>query len=107
MHAPPPAGRTGRAPPGVDGDGGAGATLDDAAVAVGPAVAPAGDHPVAKASKAAPPHNAAVALVLALLTMDNRSFSSSDSQKRAPAPKTFHSSSSGFPLSTPCRRWDR
>lgn len=77
MHPPPPAGRTGRAPPGFDGDGGAGVTIDGA---VDPAAAPAGDHPPAKTSNAVPPHSAVAALVFRFLTITNCSFPSSDPQ---------------------------
>jgi hypothetical protein len=62
MQAPPPTGCTGRAPPGVDGDGGAGLTLDEAAVAV--ATESSTDAPIAKANTATPPHNTAAALPL-------------------------------------------
>lgn len=55
---PPPTGWTGRAPPGFDGDGGAGVVCDDAAAAV----APAGGAPTGKRSTAAQPHSAAAVL---------------------------------------------
>jgi len=68
MQPPSPTGWTGKAPPGVGGDGGI--TLDEAAVVVVAVVAP-GDQPTAKTSAATPPHNAAAVLVFAFVTTLN------------------------------------
>lgn len=57
MQPPPPAGCTGKAPPGAGGAGGWRVTVDEVTLA---AVATAGDDPNAKASPAA--HNAATVL---------------------------------------------
>jgi hypothetical protein len=68
MHAPPPTGCAGKAPPGSPGAGeGAGVmvALDHAAV-VGPA-----SYPTAKASVAAAPHRAIASLHLWLATVCN------------------------------------
>ncbi len=61
MQPPPPTGCTGKAPPGVGG--GAGVTLDEAAVVVVGVVAP-GDQPTARTSAATQAHNAAAVLAL-------------------------------------------
>lgn len=87
MHAPA-AGRTWSAPPGDDGDGGAGTTLDDAAIAVdaGAAAAMAGDQAAAEANRDA--HNAAVALVLKVV-MNTTVVSRTRARSRARPVKGF------------------
>lgn len=64
MQAPPPAGRTGSAPPGADGDGGADVALDEATTAVVSAAAVAGDQSADTTSTATPTHHAAAALIV-------------------------------------------
>jgi hypothetical protein len=70
MHAPPPTGTAGKAPPGYPGAGeGAGVmvALDDAGIA-GPSTAP---YPTAKATAAAAPHRAIASLPLWFATVSN------------------------------------
>ncbi len=81
MQPPPPTGCTGRAPLGV---GGAGVTLDEAAVVVA-AMASPGDQPTAKTRAATQEPSAAVVLAFARVTTNNCSFSAPDAQNRAPA----------------------
>ncbi|OCB35411.1 hypothetical protein A9X02_21745 [Mycobacterium malmoense] len=61
MQPPPPAGCTGRAPPGVGG--GAGATFEEEATVATLAVASPGDQPKATTSAAPQAHSAAAVLV--------------------------------------------
>jgi hypothetical protein len=80
MQAPPPAGWTGRAPP--PGDGGSGATLDEAPIVLLGGLPAVPTPPAAKASAAAPPHNAAKALPLRFVIVIDSSFCAPDPHKR-------------------------
>lgn len=75
-----PAGLTGSAPPlASHGDGGAGTTLADGAVARS---CGSPTPPSAKASTAAPPHNAATVLPLGIPMASECSYSAQEVQKR-------------------------
>ena len=69
MHAPPPAGRTGRAPPGAGG--GAGAVIDEAALCdvAAPVTLSPPHHPAAMTSTAATARRAGAAPVPVYLTL--------------------------------------
>lgn len=80
MQPPPPAGCTGKAPPGAGG--GAGVTLDEAAVAA-IAVASPGNQPSAKTSTPTQALKAAAVVACRLPITDDCSYSPRDAHRRA------------------------
>jgi hypothetical protein len=83
MQPPPPTGLTGKAPPPLvsPGDGGVGATLEDGTAALASGLPSSPTPPSAKASTAAPPHNAAILPLRFPMTPDS-SDSEPDVHKR-------------------------
>lgn len=78
MQPPPPAGCTGKAPPGVGG--GAGVTLDEEGAVAARAVASPADQPNATTSAAPQAHNVAAVLACPFPTSDHCSYSPRDAQ---------------------------
>src|ERR1700730_2023409 len=101
MQPPPPAGCTGPAPPPAalpPGDGGAGATPDDALIALARGLSRSPTPATAKASTATPPHIVATVPPLWFNTSSKCRCWTRDAQTR-------HGSSSGAAVSAP--RGDR